>query len=112
MPVSMSFRHYGNILSGSVISALVASALGGLSRSLFGSLAETFPVLQVGIPAVLSVYFDVFSGCLQAFIFSMLTMLNISGGFPEELYLKRQEKKLARRAQKAGGEENTVKTAA
>ncbi len=112
MPVSMSFRHYGNILSGSVISALVASALGGLSRSLFGSLAETFPVLQVGIPAVLSVYFDVFSGCLQAFIFSMLTMLNISGGFPEELYLKRQEKKLARRAKRNGGEENQAKTAA
>lgn len=111
MPISMSFRHYGNILSGSVISALIASALGGLSRSLFGSLAETFPVLQIGVPAVLSVYFDVFSGCLQAFIFSMLTMLNISGGFPEELYLKRQEKKARRLAEKQGSEQNQVKTA-
>ena len=90
-PISMSFRHFGNILSGSVISALIASALGGLTRSIFGSLGS-IPFLQVGLPAVLSVYFDVFSGCLQAFIFAMLTMLNISGGFPKELYEKRMDK--------------------
>ncbi|MBR0156663.1 MAG: F0F1 ATP synthase subunit A [Clostridia bacterium] len=104
-PISMSFRHYGNILSGSVISALIASALGGLSRSLLGAIPVVgkIPLLQVGLPAVLSVYFDVFSGCLQAFIFAMLTMLNISGGFPEELFNKRQEKKAERRLKKAGG---------
>ena len=113
-PISMSFRHYGNILSGSVISALVASALGGLSRSLLGWLPGALgeiPFLQVGLPAVLSIYFDVFSGCLQAFIFAMLTMLNISGGFPEELYLKRQEKKANRLKKKVGGEQQ-IKTAA
>lgn len=98
-PISMSFRHFGNILSGSVISALIASALGGLTRSIFGSLGN-IPFLQVGLPAVLSVYFDVFSGCLQAFIFAMLTMLNISGGFPKELYEKRMEKKELRRSNK------------
>ena len=98
-PISMSFRHFGNILSGSVISALIASALGGLTRSVFGSLGS-IPFLQVGLPAVLSVYFDVFSGCLQAFIFAMLTMLNISGGFPKELYEKRIEKKELRRSNK------------
>lgn len=98
-PISMSFRHFGNILSGSVISALIASALGGLTRSVFGSLGS-IPFLQVGLPAVLSVYFDVFSGCLQAFIFAMLTMLNISGGFPKELYEKRMEKKELRRSNK------------
>ncbi len=98
-PISMSFRHFGNILSGSVISALIASALGGLTRSIFGSLGS-IPFLQVGLPAVLSVYFDVFSGCLQAFIFAMLTMLNISGGFPKELYEKRMEKKELRRSNK------------
>lgn len=114
-PISMSFRHYGNILSGSVISALVASALGGLTRSLLGALPGLLgkiPFLQVGIPAILSIYFDVFSGCLQAFIFAMLTMLNISGGFPEELYLKRQEKKESRRAKRRGSEQDQVKTAA
>ena len=99
MPVSMSFRHFGNILSGSVISALIAGALGGLTRSVFGSLGG-FSVLQIGLPAVLSVYFDVFSGCLQAVIFAMLTMLNISGGFPKELYEKRLENKELRRNKK------------
>ena len=42
------------------------------------------PWLRVGIPAVLSLYFDIFSGCMQAFIFAMLTMLYIATGAPEE----------------------------
>lgn len=96
-PVSMAFRHYGNILSGTVISVLLASALGGLSSLIFSFLPKilsNIPFLQIGIPAVLSVYFDVFSGCLQAFIFAMLTMMNVSGGFPAEEYEKRKLKKL------------------
>ena len=99
-PVSLAFRHYGNVLSGSVISVLLATALGGLSSMVLGSLPgflADIPLFQVGIPGVLSIYFDVFSGCMQAFIFAMLTMLNISGGFDEELYNKRKQKK----AQKA-----------
>ena len=48
-----------------------------------GALAD-FPYLRIGIPAVLSLYFDLFSGGLQAFIFAMLTMLNIAGGVPWE----------------------------
>ena len=91
-PISMSFRHYGNVLSGSVISILVAAGLQGLSRMIFGKLTSV-PILQVGIPAVLSVYFDVFSGCLQAFIFAMLTMIYISGGFPMDEYFARKEKR-------------------
>lgn len=92
-PVSMSFRHYGNILSGSVISVLIAAGLGGLSELIFGSFAETFPVLRVGIPAVLSVYFDVFSGVLQAYIFAMLTMLYTAGAFPSAEFFKRHPEK-------------------
>lgn len=95
-PVSMAFRHYGNVLSGSVISVLVAAALQGLSAKLLswlpGALAG-FPLFQIGLPAVLSIYFDVFSGCLQAFIFAMLTMLYISNGFPEGDYIARQRRK-------------------
>ena len=53
------------------------------------------PFLQIGIPAVLSVYFDIFSSCMQAFVFAMLTMLNISGNFPQEEYEKRRLKKLS-----------------
>ena len=95
-PVSMTFRHFGNVLSGSVISVLVAAALQGLTSLLLGwlpGLLGDIPFLQIGIPAVLSLYFDIFSGCLQAFIFSMLTMLYIANVFPEEAYEKRRLKK-------------------
>lgn len=95
-PVSMTFRHFGNVLSGSVISVLVAAALQGLTSLLLGwlpGLLGDIPFFQIGIPAVLSLYFDIFSGCLQAFIFSMLTMLYIANGFPEEAYEKRRLKK-------------------
>lgn len=98
-PISMSFRHYGNVLSGSVISVLIATALAGLSNMVLGNLPgflKDIPLFQIGIPAVLSVYFDVFSGCLQAFIFAMLTMLNVSGAFPIEDYEKRKQKKLSK----------------
>ena len=102
-PVSMAFRHYGNVLSGSIIAVLIATALQGLSGLLFGWLPGalgSFPFLQIGIPAVLSMYFDVFSSCIQAYIFAMLTMLNISGAFPEDEYRKRQQKKLEKKNKK------------
>ena len=96
-PISMAFRHYGNVLSGSVISVLLAVGLGGLSNMVLGWLPGflgEFPFLRIGIPAVMSLYFDIFSGLLQAYIFAMLTMLYVSGGFPLEEYMKRKEKKL------------------
>ncbi len=102
-PLSMTFRHYGNVLSGTVVSALLASALQGLSRLVLGWLPGVLgdiPFLQIGIPAVLSIYFDVFSGCLQAYIFAMLTMMYVSGGFPYEDYLLRKEKREKRRNEK------------
>ena len=100
-PVSMSFRHYGNVLSGTVISALLASSLSGLSALLLGWLPaglSDIAFLQIGLPAVLSVYFDIFSGCMQAFIFAMLTMLYISGGFPYDEWAARKKRREARRA--------------
>ena len=98
-PVSMAFRHYGNVLSGSVVSVLVGAALAGLTNMLLGwipGFLGDFPFFQIGIPAVLSIYFDIFSGCLQAFIFAMLTMLNISGAFPAEDYELRKQQKLSK----------------
>ena len=56
--------------------ALVYSALAAFSSALLGL---DIPILQVGVPAVLHVYFDVFSGLLQTFIFAMLTMVFVSG---------------------------------
>lgn len=70
LPVSMAFRIFGNIASGTVVMALVYAALKSLSEPFFG-----IPILQVGIPALFSVYFDVFAGALQAFIFTMLAMI-------------------------------------
>jgi len=95
-PVSMTFRHFGNVLSGSVISALVAWALSGASNALLGWLPGVLgdiPFLQIGIPAILSAYFDVFSGCIQAFIFAMLTMLYISSAYPGESIAAREQRK-------------------
>lgn len=86
-PISMSFRHYGNVMSGMVISTLIAFALRSLSQALLGALPGLLgeiPFLQIGLPAVLSLYFDIFSGCMQAFIFAMLTMMFISTASPED----------------------------
>ena len=84
-PISMAFRHFGNIVSGSVITALVYAALATASHALFawlpgaaGEILGAIPILQVGVPAVLSVYFDLFSSFMQAFIFCMLTTLYIA----------------------------------
>lgn len=99
-PLAMSFRHYGNVLSGAVIAALVSGGLEGLSSILLGWLPGflgEIPFLKIGLPAILSIYFDIFSGCMQAFIFAMLTMMYVAGGFPEELWRERQEKKKLRK---------------
>lgn len=40
------------------------------------------PILQLGVPAVLSIYFDLFSGFVQAFVFSLLSMVYIAGACP------------------------------
>ncbi|MBQ8369576.1 MAG: F0F1 ATP synthase subunit A [Clostridia bacterium] len=86
-PVSMTFRHFGNVLSGVVISSLLYAAMASASTVLFGWLPGVLgkiPFLQVGLPAILSVYFDLFSSAMQAFIFAMLTMLYISGAASTE----------------------------
>ena len=103
-PISMAFRHYGNVLSGSVIAVLISAALAGLSNLLLGwipGVVGEIPLLRIGLPAVLSMYFDIFSGCMQAYIFAMLTMLNVAGAFPQDLYEQRKRRKMEKKAQKA-----------
>ena len=89
-PISMACRHFGNILSGVVISALIygslavaSSALLGLIPGVVGDALAKIPILDVGVPAVLSVYFDWFSGFMQAFIFCMLTTMYIANAAEE-----------------------------
>ena len=91
-PVSMAFRHFGNVAGGSVLTALIYGALAGLSNLVFGWLPEAIlscfpPVFTAGIPAFLSLYFDLFSGFVQAFVFSLLTMVYVGAACPppEEL---------------------------
>ena len=67
-PVSLSFRLFGNIVGGVIIMGLIYAALPGL--------------LQIGIPAVLHVYFDVFSGYAGIY-FVMLSMIFVSGAIQE-----------------------------
>ena len=131
-PVSMAFRHFGNIMGGGVLMSLVYMALSGLSAmvlnlvgssvivsvavlalgafllirairagklmgKIFGivfivtgvlAILESFeiltgvPYLTVGIPGILSMYFDLFSAGVQALVFSLLTMVYVGMAFP------------------------------
>ena len=91
-PISMAFRHFGNVAGGSVLTTLIYTALSGLSNLVFrwlpGAILSCFPpVFVAGIPAFLSLYFDLFSGFVQALVFSLLTMVYVGGACPppEEL---------------------------
>ena len=131
-PISMAFRHFGNVAGGGVITSIIYTAFALVSSlvlnfiasvgwimgvvlmaigvalwllvkkkklivkilaiasfvlGLFGLLQATgilsgVPVLALGIPAVLSVYFDVFSGFVQALVFTLLSMVYIAGACP------------------------------
>ncbi len=133
-PVSMAFRHFGNVAGGGVISSIIYTAFALLSSAVLGAIASCgwlagvvlmaagvaiwvinskknnklilkilavvsfvlgffgllqaldilsgVPVLAFGIPAVLSIYFDLFSGFVQALVFSLLTMVYIAGACP------------------------------
>ena len=59
-PLSLCMRLFGNVLGAFVIMELVKL------------------VLPVGVPAILSLYFDVFDGLIQAYVFVFLTSLYIS----------------------------------
>lgn len=71
-PISLSFRPFGNILGGSIIMALLYQFLGYVSTLIPGI---TIPIGQLVIPVPLHLYFDIFAGVLQAYIFIMLTMV-------------------------------------
>ena len=131
-PVSMAFRHFGNMAGGTVITSILYMGLSMASTAILNLISGTVvipiavlllggvlvffgrkqkkparwilgivlcvigvlgllqalnilsgvPFLQFGIPAVLSLYFDLFSGFVQAFVFSLLSMVYISGACP------------------------------
>ena len=62
----------------SIISFVIG--LFGLLQAL--GILSNVPILAFGVPAVLSCYFDLFSGFIQALVFTLLTMVYISGSLP------------------------------
>ena len=69
VPVSLSLRLFANVLSGTVMMALI-----------YGLLSK----IALFWPAVLHVYFDMFSGAIQTYVFCMLTMTYISDAMTTE----------------------------
>ena len=72
----------GHANRGKTILGIVLTALGFLGICFVSEGPLGVPVLSLGLPAVLSLYFDVFSGVIQAFVFSLLTMIYISSNCP------------------------------
>ncbi len=68
-PVSMSLRLFANIMSGTMMMALIYNLLSKVA---------------IAWPAALHAYLDVFSGALQAYVFIMLTMVFISNAAGDE----------------------------
>ena len=86
-PLAMAFRHFGNVAGGGVLTSLIYAALAVASKAIFSwlpayLLSAVPPILQVGIPAFLSLYFDFFSAFVQAFVFCLLTMVYVAGACP------------------------------
>lgn len=95
-PISMAFRHFGNVAGGSVLMSVIYAALAGLSSLIFGwipGIIGEIPFFQAGIPALLSIYFDLFSGFVQAFVFCLLTMIYVGSANPPAEELPPREKK-------------------
>lgn len=76
LPISLAFRLFGNIFGGAIIMALLMTALHAASEAL----KLPLPFLQAVIPLPANFFFDIFEPVLQAFIFTMLTMVFTSEG--------------------------------
>ncbi|MCL2112123.1 MAG: F0F1 ATP synthase subunit A [Clostridiales bacterium] len=75
-PVSLGFRLFGNILAGFIIIHIFMYMMGGLSANI----GLPIPLLQAVTPLPAMAFFDVFEPVLQAFVFSMLTMVFVAKG--------------------------------
>lgn len=69
VPISLSLRLFANVLSGMVMMALI-----------YGLLSK----IAIIWPAALHVYFDLFSGAIQTYVFCMLTMTYITNACTTE----------------------------
>ena len=78
VPISLSLRLFGNILAGTVIMGLI-----------YGLLAK----VAFFWPGVLHVYFDLFSGAIQTYVFCMLTMVFVGNKIPDNIIKKEKKRK-------------------
>ena len=92
-PISMACRHFGNILSGTVISALIYGALATLSHTVLGLVGSNFII--AGVVAALGVALIVYGKCKKktlwfvigiiATALGVLAALSNMGGFFTEV---------------------------
>ena len=90
VPVSMTFRLFGSILSGMVIMDLIYIIVEGIWYL-------GFPVI---IPAILSPIFTLFHALIQAYVFASLSLTFVSEAI--ETVPKKQKKKRKRQKQPEG----------
>ena len=65
------------------ILAIITFVIGFFGMLEVTGVLSSVPVFTFGIPAILSVYFDFFSGFIQALVFTLLSMVYIAGSLPE-----------------------------
>ncbi len=65
-----------------LVFGIISLVLGFCGLLQVSGLLPGLPILTYGVPAVLSCYFDLFSGFVQAYVFTLLTMVYISGALP------------------------------
>ena len=82
-PLSLCMRLFGNIIAAFTIMELI----------------KAVPFTKLGVPAVFSLYFDLFDGLLQAYIFVFLTAIYLEEAVEEAEEEPKEAKKL-RKAQK------------
>lgn len=82
-PLSLCMRLFGNIIAAFTIMELI----------------KAVPIMKIGLPAVFSLYFDLFDGLLQAYIFCFLTAIYLEEAVEEEEEESKEAKQM-RKAQK------------
>lgn len=70
-PISLSLRLFGNITAAYILVGLIYQGLGSLSSLI----SINIPIFETLIPIPFHLYFDLFDGAIQMFIFVMLTMI-------------------------------------
>ena len=81
--ISLSLRMFGNVLSGTIIMSMFYSFTSWLSGNI--PLVGGFDFMGVVLAPWLHLYFDIFSGFLQAFLFISLTTIFIGIEYKEDL---------------------------